>query len=335
MLFFVKRSLSKLCLMLLIPTTAHKNEGKTTMNLKINNNKIKGNKKAICSLSLILMLAITLMMAFAQPTLAQFGIPQPVKTAGYISVAPQLVGVGQQATVNLWVFPTPQDYAQNPVFQGYSGVTVTFIKPDGSKDSFAPVDGTGQYIAGETEAIGDLYFFYAPDMAGNWSVTFSMPAQNITDNSGTVIYSACNSSTAYFAVQTDPVNAGLLNGYPYSQLPNSNVYWSYPINSNNREWSAISGDWLMSGQSRSSHVTASVNTNSWQPYSSPVNSAHIVWNQQLGLGGLSRWRVWQYQLRNFSGWFARCYSHCRQSIHQYSQCWSVSMHRYSNWKNPV
>ena len=166
------------------------------MNLGINK-KIQKTKKAIFSLSLILMLAMTLMMAFAQPTLAQFGIPQPVKTAGYISIAPQTVGVGQKATVNLWVFPTPQDYAQNPVFQGYSGVTVTFIKPDGSKDAFAPIDGTGQYAGGQTESIGDLFFFYAPDMAGNWSVSFTMPAQNITDNSGTVIYSACNKCHAW------------------------------------------------------------------------------------------------------------------------------------------
>ena len=81
-------------------------------------------------------------------------------------------------------------------------------------------------------------------MAGNWSVTFTMPAQNITDYTGTVQYSGCTSNTADFTVQTGTVKAGLLNGYPWAQLPNSNVYWSYPINSNNREWSAISGDWL-------------------------------------------------------------------------------------------
>ena len=49
---------------------------------------------------------------------------------------------------------------------------------------------------------------------------------------------------SHFTVQTGTVLAGLLNGYPWSPLPNSNVYWSYPINSNNREWNAISGDWL-------------------------------------------------------------------------------------------
>ena len=62
----------------------------------MNINFIIKNKKTFCSLSLILLLAMTLMMAFAQPTSAQVGVPQPEKTAGYISVAPTLVGVGQK-----------------------------------------------------------------------------------------------------------------------------------------------------------------------------------------------------------------------------------------------
>ncbi|MGD6808875.1 MAG: hypothetical protein ACQCN3_04175 [Candidatus Bathyarchaeia archaeon] len=66
-------------------------------------NKIFGNKKAILSFSLILMLVMTLMMTFAQTSLAQIGVPQPEKTVGYIDVSPRLVGVGQTATVNLFI----------------------------------------------------------------------------------------------------------------------------------------------------------------------------------------------------------------------------------------
>jgi hypothetical protein len=38
------------------------------------------NKKAFWSLSLILMLAMTIIIAFAQPSYAQVGVPQPEKT---------------------------------------------------------------------------------------------------------------------------------------------------------------------------------------------------------------------------------------------------------------
>ena len=238
---------------------------------------------SISSLSLILILAISMIMAFAQPTLAQVGITQPDKTVGYISVAPLLVGVGQEATVNLWVFPMPTNYAYQPYYKGFDGVTVTFTKPDGTKDTFKPVDGTGQYAPGQTQSLGAIYFYYAPDMAGDWSVSFTMPAQNLTDSTGTVLYQACTSDTAHFTVQTEPVLAGLLNGYPWSPLPNDNAYWSYPINSNNREWSQISGEWLGGGYG--TYINGPT-TRLWQPYGSGPNTAHIVWKQPLSAGGI-------------------------------------------------
>ncbi len=242
--------------------------------------RIRGNKKPITSLSLILILAVSIIVAFVQPTLAQVGVTQPVKTSGYISVAPKLVGVGQEATVNLFIYPMPTNYAYRPYYKGFDGVTVTFVKPDGTKDTFKPVDGTGNFAAGQTQALGAIYFFYKPSVAGNWSVTFTMPAQNLTDSSGTVLYTACSSNTAYFTVQTEPVLAGLLNGYPWAALPNPNTFWSYPINSNNREWSQISGDWLGITTVFSAGLTH------WQPYGSGPNTAHIVWNQPLKAGGI-------------------------------------------------
>jgi hypothetical protein len=95
---------------------------------------------------------------------------------------------------------------------------------------------------------------------------------------------ACTSNTAYFTVQTSEVLAGLLNGYPWASLPNSNVYWSYPINSNNREWSAISGDWL--GSSLAGNIVNGITCRLYQPYGSAPNTAHIVWSIPLKIGGL-------------------------------------------------
>jgi hypothetical protein len=113
-----------------------------------------------------------------------------------------------------------------------------------------------------------------------------LPAQNITDSSGTVQFLGCNSNSAYFTVQTDPVLAGLLNGYPWAELPNSNVYWSYPINTNNREWYQISGDWT--GISDTSAAVVSSSCLRWQPYGSGPNTPHIVWTnliKEIGIIG--------------------------------------------------
>jgi hypothetical protein len=253
------------------------------MNFKLNKKIIKG-KNAVFSLSLILMLSMTIIIALAQPSLAQIGIPQPEKTVGYITVAPTIVGVGQQLTVNLWINPLPTDYKYYPYYDGYRGVTVTFVKPDGTKDTFMPTDATCIYVPGQTQSLGAIYFFYAPSMAGNWSVSFTMPAQNLTDSTGTVLYSGCTSNTFDFTVQTDPILAGLLNGYPWSPLPNANAYWSYPINSNNREWSQISGDWLASS-SANSPINGPGGLH-WQPYGSGPSTAHIVWSQSFREGGI-------------------------------------------------
>jgi hypothetical protein len=254
------------------------------VNKKLDVNFIIRNKKTFFSLSLILLLAMTVIMTFAQPASGQAGVPMPEKTVGYVSVSPTLVGVGQEATVNLWVFPLPTKYNYVPAFNGFYGVTVTFIKPDGTKDTFIPVDGTGSYAAGEMQSLGALFFFYKPSMAGNWSVSWTMPAQNITDSSGTVQYSGCTSNTAYFTVQTEPVLAGLLNGYPWAELPNPNVYWSYPINANNREWYQISGEWT--GITSTMPTVQSSSGMRWQRYGPGPNAAHIVWKQPFKAGGI-------------------------------------------------
>lgn len=242
------------------------------------------SKKLFLSLSLILLLSMSLMIPLIQPSLGQVGIPQPVKTVGYVSVAPKLIGVGQEATVNLWVFPLPTNYLYLAYYKGFSGVTVTFVKPDGTKDTFKPLDGTGLYPAGQFTSLGSLYFLYKPDKVGNWSVSFTMPDQNITDSTGTVLYTGCTSSTFDFTVQTDPVLAGLVNGYPWSPLPADNVFWNYPINSNNRDWSQISGDWL--GVGLTGPVISGPTCRLWQPYGSGPNTGHIVWKQPYKAGGI-------------------------------------------------
>ncbi len=65
-----------------------------------------------------IILAILITSAFSLlaniPVQAQIGVPQPEKTTGYIDVAPRLVGVGQTATVNLFIYPIPTNYAYQP-----------------------------------------------------------------------------------------------------------------------------------------------------------------------------------------------------------------------------
>jgi outer membrane protein assembly factor BamB len=76
-------------------------------------------------------------------------------------------------------------------------------------------------------------------------------------------------------VQTDPVQIGL----PPSPLPTG--YWDGPVEASNREWYAISGDWLQL------HYNAQWNIGtSFNPYSTAPNTAHLLWKNQMIMGGL-------------------------------------------------
>jgi outer membrane protein assembly factor BamB len=242
---------------------------------------LSANKKALLAFSLITIFAVSIL---APLVTALPGITYPRKTTAYIDVAPGVVGVGQEAACTIFIVPRPVTNSGAPPYpQGYTGVTVTFTKPDGTTDTFMPQIPSGAYPAGATDTLGLLLFNYKPDKAGDWSVTVHMPAQNFTDATGIASYTECTSDPKTFTVTEEPQNAGLLNGYPWAQLPNSDAYWTWPINSNNREWAAVSGEWL--GAMYNEALVANQGGN-WQQYGAGPGSAHILWKTPYTTGGI-------------------------------------------------
>jgi hypothetical protein len=129
---------------------------------------------------LAVLLAAAMLLAIVPAT---YGQTQSTRaTAAYLSVNPKVVGLNQQLTVNAWIYPPPAgptSFAQILVY--FHNVTVTFTRPDGTKDSFMPVDGSGGLAPGQTEAIGGLWFFYTPNQIGNWTVQISYPGETMYD----------------------------------------------------------------------------------------------------------------------------------------------------------
>ena len=257
---------------------------------------LKGVSKLLSSrsktkTSAVAIIALLTLSAVAAILPAAFAVARPDRNTGtYAMVAPKLVGLGQKVTVNILTYPAPSGpgwYAQDLVgkFGGFQNTSVTITKPDGTKETFMPVDASleqiGIKIPGLQQIVGSLLFYYEPDQVGNYSITGSFPGQTyMTDGSpDTVYYKPSSSPTAFkFTVQEDPVLAGLLNGYPWSPLPTS--FWQNPINVNNREWAAISGDWTIPFEYSSSPI------NAYNDYSTAPNTAHILWKTQTGSSGL-------------------------------------------------
>jgi outer membrane protein assembly factor BamB len=241
------------------------------------------NQKKAASIAFILLLALS-SCAFTGAALAKTYTampPRPTTTA--VGVSPTLIGVNQQMLITIMVEPAPTEptwYAQDLVNvypSGWVNISCTITSPDGKQDTFMPVDFTmaqiGINIPGASEVVGSLVFYYTPTETGNYSITASFPGQTFTTdqeyaNMNLTVY--CQPSTSQpttFTVQQDPVNAGIINGYPWQPLPDG--YWSTPVFTNNREWSVISGPWIESGYN-----------NMWSdynPYSTAPSSPHIVW----------------------------------------------------------
>ena len=222
----------------------------------------------------------------------------------YLSFSPNPIGVGQSLLVNVWTIPAPG------ANRAHTGYTVTFTKPDGTKKVIGPFNS---FVADGTN-----WFTFTPDQAGNWTVQFTYagdyyPAgryvNGILNNSapaGSSFMDQRDYPSTYYAPAQTPVQTLVVQDQPvmslYSPLPTD--YWSRPISPNNREWASIAGNFPYAY------------FNSVQRYCGPFvtapNTAHIVWRQQLALGGIIGGEAGQYSIQANAGtpsviYLGRCY----------------------------
>ena len=269
------------------------------------------NKSRTTAAAIIALMALSavaaVLPAFAQKTYT--AVPDR-ETGTVIGVSPKLVGLGQKALVNIMVYPAPSGptyYAQDLVGRtapkgGVGNITVAITKPDGKKDTFMPVDYSleqvGLEIAGLSQIVGSLMFYYEPDQVGNYSFSASFAGWRYNTDGQyaslnlTVWYKPSSTTkSATLSVQEDIVLGGILNGYPWIPLPTG--YWESPVQTNNREWAAISGDWPQA--SYDAGVTK------YNPYSTAPKSSHILWKREVVMSGLPGgvWGSLPYDSQNY------------------------------------
>ena len=283
------------------------------------NNKISTKLKITATIILILLMASVTLMAMpaqaqveVQPQVGQQyplqdsgGIPLPagvtpsitVNTLASISFRPNPIGLGQPLLVNLWMQPALH---ASRYFKSY---TVTFTKPDGTKDTKV-VDS---FFADAT-----AWFEYTPDQVGTWKIKFDFlgayypagiycrPKSNAppgvtgvgagttTDRywnfTQSAYYKPSSTEEQIFIVQQDMVWS-----WPESPLPTD--YWTRPVSPENREWWPILGNYpgssVVGGGSNWPADTNTYTSNyNYIPYVQGPNTAHIVWKRQDTIGGL-------------------------------------------------
>jgi hypothetical protein len=174
--------------------------------------------KTAAAIALILMLTITATFITCLPVVNAADVP----TYAFLAVAPNPVGVGQTVQVSVWVSPVPPSYPD--VMHGF---TVTITKPDGTTETKGPLTAF---------LMGAQFFTYTPNAVGNYTFQFSYPGETFSSTGD--VWLPSESPPTRLVVQQDPIQ-----GLPEPPLPTE--YWTRPINSENRNWASISGNWLM------------------------------------------------------------------------------------------
>jgi outer membrane protein assembly factor BamB len=198
-------------------------------------------------------IAIIFVLIFATSTLLMWtptvNAADTRATFAYIGSTPNPVNVGGETLIHTGITEATRQY------DGWSGLTVTVTKPDGTNQTLGPF---------MTDSTGGTGTVFVPDTTGNYSLQTHFPQQDYRG----VTYKASNSEPLILQVIE-----GQIEYYPGIALPQE--YWSRPIDAQAREWYTIAGSWLVSNP-----------TNLYVPYNDGPESAHVLWTKDLTSGGL-------------------------------------------------
>jgi len=215
------------------------------------------NKKATL-IALFLLFAMTISLIALPSTTAQ-GTRQ---TYPFINAVPNPVGVNQQVYLHVGI-----KHPLSLTSEGWHDLSVEITLPDGSHDSIDDIT---------TDSTGATGRIYVPTMAGNYTLVTHFPQQTLPTRvtrpyvtpAGTVMEEA-DSPPLTLVVQEEPIQY-----YPGQPLPTE--YWTRPIDSQLRSWSAIAGNWLDANARNPQYIEG----NEYAP-----ETAHILWTKEQATSG--------------------------------------------------
>jgi len=215
-----------------------------------------------------IILAIALILVISLPSLGNIEVSAVnVETRLFISAVPNPIGVGQTLNIQWWL-AIPHPIAG----MTWDNVKMTIESPDGHVQTFDNL---------VSDVNGGAYISYTPDTVGKYKVQTIFPGQwvNRTGSNGyTRWYVPLESKVLEVTVQEQQISVT-------PELPLPTEYWTRPINSENREWYLIAGNWLMGkGDKDAVAFEGSGNAN---PYSTAPNTGHIMWTKPLLPGGIA------------------------------------------------
>ena len=235
------------------------------------------------------LLALIMLLTITAPIVALSPVDAAVSTYSsyiYVSASPKLVGIGQSILLVAWTADLPPDIGETAGTvpspngrAGWYGMQINLTQPDGKS-----VILNMPY----SDPVGANYISYVPETAGTYTIQAIFPETWKNTTTTQAHYLAAVSNPDTFVAQNEPIQA-------WAETPLPSGYWTRPINTANRDWYVLAGDWLAGG---SGGGGASISTPFLQPQGTYggvpqqlVNcygptSAHILWTKPYYMGGL-------------------------------------------------
>ena len=238
-------------------------------------------KNGIAAMTIALILLMIIPMSIVGIHAQTAANPFQVATNAFLSVTPNPVGVTQPLRVVMWLAQIPA-FDTSGAAVHYTGYTVTITTPEGDTTSLGPFS---------SDDIGTHYTTYTPETVGSYSFQFFYAGQiaNISSafssrSSTSIIaqFMPSNSPVVNVTVQEEPVTSP-----PGATGPMPNQYWGAPVQATQDSLAPVHGNWLNvptnfgSGNNNNEVIQGAVN-----PYTDPVETAHIIWTKQLAMSGL-------------------------------------------------
>jgi outer membrane protein assembly factor BamB len=247
---------------------------------KMNNYAKNKTKAAVIALFLVLTIAVTLV---ALPAANAHTPPWTIPTYAYLVVEPNPVGVGQTAYISFWIDKVPPT-SEGPWGYKWHNMTVTVTKPNGDAQTLKMPD---------SDAVGGTWTSYVVDQVGTYKFVGNFPTQTVVIEKpypyfGFIplgydfvndTYTASKSKEVTLTVQQEQVTTA----YPPAPLPTG--YWQRPINSMNRDWYSIGGNWLGLATTSFGYTGMYDQNGNFNPYTTAPNSAHVLWTKPIAFGG--------------------------------------------------
>jgi hypothetical protein len=227
------------------------------------------SKKTTTAIALLLMMSFAVSLV-ALPAANAHDPLWKIPTFAYVAATPDPIGVGQTATVGLWLTNVYDSEAITNDYR-FHNFELTIAAPNG-KVVVSEIFDT---------ATPDSFctYYFTPDQAGTYTINFTFPGQDINAYSHDPNSAYVNDTylpsqaSCTLTVQQEPIAPPL--GYP---LPTE--YWTRPISGQNTGWKTVASNYV------ESNVAAySAGAVRYVPGVAAPNTGHILWTKPIEFGG--------------------------------------------------